>query len=390
MRPLVLHVWLDADSLIVSLQADTAGGAISIDGATARETRAPAGSCATCGETRCFRHETKPSTRTGRTAFVVDEFWPEHDAYLATLRRPDDILCLPLDGRRWGLPQYGWQTQGYAGVAGAPIAALRRAVESRRAGQQGAARQIIQLRAAERLSTSLARHLDVTTTRLCVAQTLLPFLWRRGELGGRRFTVLMTRLPMRVLHARLDAAYAVHPSRSTLDDFRAAEDLVAAEEEALAAADALVTPHRDIAELFGERAILLDWHRPDRARVTPSRARRIAFPGPTIARKGAYELREALRGLDVELMPLGSDLEGNTFWNGVRLRAPHAGWLSDVAAVVQPALVEDRPRRLLAALHAGVPVIATRACGIAPQDGLTLVPVGDVPALADAIRALLG
>jgi glycosyltransferase involved in cell wall biosynthesis len=51
-------------------------------------------------------------------------------------------------------------------------------------------------------------------------------------------------------------------------------------------------------------------------------------------------------------------------------------------------LIEEQPRALLAALAAGIPVIATPACGIAPRPGLTLVPEGDVYSLARAIKAL--
>jgi glycosyltransferase involved in cell wall biosynthesis len=58
-----------------------------------------------------------------------------------------------------------------------------------------------------------------------------------------------------------------------------------------------------------------------------------------------------------------------------------------VRALVHPALVEAAPRRLLEALAAGVPVIATEACGIAPQPGLTIVPPGDIEALAEAMHA---
>jgi glycosyltransferase involved in cell wall biosynthesis len=59
-----------------------------------------------------------------------------------------------------------------------------------------------------------------------------------------------------------------------------------------------------------------------------------------------------------------------------------------VAAVVQPALLEDAPRRLLAALSAGLPAIATRACGVPEQKGLTLVPESDVDALIAALRSI--
>jgi glycosyltransferase involved in cell wall biosynthesis len=117
---------------------------------------------------------------------------------------------------------------------------------------------------------------------------------------------------------------------------------------------------------------------------------RIAFPGPTIARKGAYEVREAARVLDLEIVCLGSELEGAGFWDGVKTRGAYPQWLTSVAAVVQPAIVEDRPRHLLAALAAGVPVIATAACGIAKHERLTIVPENDAPALIAALRTVVG
>jgi hypothetical protein len=123
--------------------------------------------------------------------------------------------------------------------------------------------------------------------------------------------------------------------------------------------------------------------------------RRIAFPGPTVARKGAHELREAARALDLEIVLLGNEPEGPDFWRDVpTVRTDTAGdpgtWLDGVAAVVQPALVEDRPRHLLTALAAGVPVIATDACGLASHERLTIVPPDDIPALITALRTVLG
>ena len=98
-------------------------------------------------------------------------------------------------------------------------------------------------------------------------------------------------------------------------------------------------------------------------------------------------MREAAKALDLDVVLLGSELEGADFWSGVRTRRPDpANWLEGVCAVVQPALLEDAPRRLLAALASGVPVIATRACGLPEQDGLTLVPEGDANALIAVLR----
>jgi hypothetical protein len=298
---------------------------------------------------------------------------------------------------RWGLDRYRWDTAGFAGIGTAPLETFSRAMISRRLQAQGPARLMAQLSAAERLARRFSSVLSAEVSEVCVAQSLLPFLWREGHLGGRGFRVLMTRLPMAELQSRLDRAWGRHPERASLRDFRAPVWLVEAESRALEAAEIIISPHEEILSLFPDKALRLDWHRPDLSAMGHGRppARRIAFPGPVIARKGAYELRAAARELDFEVMALGSALEGADFWRGVRLCAGSTGigpeaWLRDVAAVVQPALIEDQPRRLLAALSAGVPVIATSACGISPRPGLALVPEGDAPRLAQALRDILG
>lgn len=382
---LLLRVQVERDELVVGLFAvdarDRAKDSTIPDGDVPMHA---AQSCGSCGETSCFRHNDEQSGN-ARRAFVVDEYWTEFDAFIAGERMARDVLCLPLDGRRRGLPQYGWSTQGFANVGSAVLTTVIRGLTLRLA-PQGPARREAELRAAERLARRLARYLAPDVTEIVVAQTLLPYLWRDGHLGGRKITVLMTRLPMGELQARLDAAARLHPERGTLSDFRADPVLMRAEAEALAAADSIVTPHAEIAALFGERAILLDWTEPKARIAHAPGSRRIAFPGPTIARKGAYELREAARALDLEVVLLGSELEGEGFWRGVRTsRDTGAG----VAAVVQQAIIEDKPRRLLAALASGIPVIATRECGLPPQEGLTLIPANDSDALIEALRAAI-
>jgi hypothetical protein len=363
---------------------------------------AVARSCATCGETGCFRHEHRDQHGSGdaadidRCAFLVDENWPEFQEYVEGARRPCDLLGLPLDGVTWRLARYRWKREGFAQVGSAPLQALRRAIGVRRAPAQGAARRHAEQIGARRIAAWLSRLLTLDVTKVVVAQSLLPFLWREGHLGGREVEVLMTRLPMGELHARLDRALAAHPERSTLGDFRAFQELVDAETEALVHASRIVTPHTEIARLYADKAITLEWRRPAvRPIGRPAPApRRIAFPGPTVARKGAYELREAARALDLEVVLLGSELEGPGFWSGVKTRKfDLAGgghrWLEEVAVVVQPAIAEDRPRHLLMALAAGVPVIATPACGLPAQAGLTLVPADDLRALTEALRSHL-
>ena len=391
--PLLLRVQLERNDLVVGLfaRSSEATNELTDPRHDGEAVRSAATSCASCGETGCFRHETGLARAVGATAFLVDAFWPEFDSFIARRRTARDTICLPIDGRRWNRPQYGWSTEGFAKIVTAPLATLQRSWSSRRMAAQGAARQTALLSAAEKLAQRYARALTEDVTAVCVAQPLLPFLWRSGDLGGRRFSVLMTRLPMGVLQARLDAAAAGRPERATLSDFRAPRELVAAEAEALAAADAIVTPHAEIADWSGERAVRLDWVSPPPRKIDRSpRARRIAFPGPTVARKGAYELREAARALDLEILLLGSELEGAEFWTGLRVQHGRSSdWLRTVAAVVQPAFVEDRPRPLLAALAAGVPVIATAACGLSARHGLTIVPECDTEALVRAIAEIV-
>ena len=392
LAPVRIEARLTRDDLVIRFRSDRAAEKPS-DPESATEPAAVARSCATCGEVSCFRHEHRPHPiRGGLTAYLVDENWPEFQDYVARTRVPDDEFGMPLNGARWRLARYRWGVPGFACTGAATLQAVRRMIDIRRAPAQGPARRNAELRGAERIARRLARLLTPEVTRVCVAQSLLPFLWRDGHLGGREVEVMMTRLPMGELQARLDAAFAAHPERATLGDFRAPAELVGAEAEALAYAARIITPHRDIARLFPDRAVVLDWKLPDRRASAAAASRRVAFPGPTIARKGAYELHEAARALGLEVVALGNELEGPGFWQGIAVRRPSPGadQLAGVAAVVQPAFVEERPRVLLTALAAGVPVIATPACGLAAQDGVTLVPAGDTAALVEALKSALG
>src|SRR5204863_3813816 len=125
------------------------------------------------------------------------------------------------------------------------------------------------------------------------------------------------------------------------------------------------SPRRPSCSTGGGRPCCHAWSPRHRLAVSP-------FPAQTVARKGAYEVRDAARALDLDVLLLGSELEGPDFWDGVRTRkfdnpCEPNGWLKEVALVVQPAIAEERPRYLLAALAADVPVIAAPACGLASQ-----------------------
>jgi len=395
--PLRVEAWMDARTLTVRLrgprpaeeaEAPKAPGRVRVLRVLGGGPR----SCVSCGDAACFRHLDAPGgPAVGRAAHLVDAWSPEHDRWLVGERRDGDVLGVPLDGRRFRKPQYAWSTEGAARVHQGWRATLARAWRSRRLAAQGAERQRALLAAAAALAESYVPILDYDVTHVVVAQNLLPFLWRAGHLGGRTFDVLMAGPPMAELHARLDAAARLHPGSSTLADFRTDEALLRDEAEALAHARRIVTPHRDVAALFPGRAELLEWASPAPRTRRPNAGPRprIVFPGPTAGRKGAYELREALAGMEVELVAMGSRLEGAGFWGGVPLAAPEAYWLDGADLVVLPAFVENQPRRLLAALAAGVPVIATPACGLGAREGLTLVPAGDAASLREAMEIVL-
>jgi hypothetical protein len=158
---------------------------------------------------------------------------------------------------------------------------------------------------------------------------------------------------------------------------------------ALFEARELFTAHREISACLPGKMVLLDW-----APATPMRGRRggrkILLPAFALARKGAYALREAIAGLDLELLVAGTAVECESFWAGLPVRRLTPGEApAEIAAVVEPAIVEHQPRALLAALAAGIPVIATPACGLGREQGANIVPAMDAPALREALIAVL-
>jgi len=148
-------------------------------------------------------------------------------------------------------------------------------------------------------------------------------------------------------------------------------------------------PGARIAAADPSRTRHLDWIAPvARGRIAQG-GKSILFPASALARKGTYAMREALQGLDLDVIVAGraQDHEGD-FRRGVRARPLEgAEWPCQLAAVVLPALVEHEPRPLLKTLAHGLPVIATEECGLGDVCGLTTVPVCDAQALRNVIIA---
>ncbi|CAN5665102.1 hypothetical protein BH09VER1_BH09VER1_01040 [soil metagenome] len=385
-----VDTWLTAqltrEELIVRLLAteDLQPVARTVDEST--DEAAPVETCETCGIGDCFRHASAAALpRSGGAAFLLDAYQPEFDTWLREQRQPGDHLLVPLDSRRYRLGPYRWSTSGFATIHQAPLAVVHRSLVSRKLASQGAPRQRALLAMDHAMATALARRLPPLANHLTVSQNLLPFLWHDGWLGGRTFDVLMTRAPLRELEQQLDRAAQAHPESPTLADFRAPTEIVQWEAEALAAASRWITPHSAIAP---GRTHLLDWQLPKQAPIP--RGTDVIFPASTLGRKGAYELREAARQLGNITIRLGGPiLESPNFWSGLNVQPAGENWLQNAAVVVLPAWVEHQPRRLLRAVAAGIPVIASEACGLKNVPGVTTIPCGDAEALKSAITSTL-
>lgn len=386
--PFRIEARLDADNLIVEFRGEKTEQKTLHQINPRNAKPAEIGSCATCEVGDCHRVMQTPVERNfGRAAWLVDEFTPEFDTYITSERENHDLLAIPLDGKRFKKANYAWNTTGFKQVRQSLYVTALRSYRSRKLAAQGAARQLNLLAMYQALAHSYARRLRFDILHVTVQQNLLPYLWRSGHLGGRTFDVLMNALPMAELQKKLDHAAGLHPNSTTLGDFRADPYLVAAESEALANARRIITPHTEIASLFGERATLLDWEISSATRTAMPKNEKpvIVFPASTVGRKGCYELREAIRAIDVKLITLGPFIEDSDFWNGFDVERGASDWLDRADLVVLPAFVEHRPRRLLSAAARNIPVIASPECGVGNVAGVTTVEAGNSERLRSAI-----
>jgi len=389
--PFRIEASLRKGALVVTLRGG-ASPATCKDGDLREEERLGANDCTSCGETDCHRHEAEqplsPYGEEGPTAWLVDACWPEFSILFAATARPEDALFVPQRLRR--SPRHAWPDGVVASETCATLVALRRALGLRQAPREGRALHDMLLRYDEALARHYARKLSYLHTHLVISQNLLPHLWRLGELQGRSFDVLMVRHPMATLQAKLDAAKAYYPKSITLGDFRAPDDIVEAESAALDTARTLLTPHSGIAGADPARTRHLDWIVPVARDRIARGGKSILFPASVLARKGAYALREAIRGLDLEVVVTGSAREHDgDFWGDSRVRPLENGhWPVELAAVVLPALVEHEPRALLKALAHGLPVIATEECGLAANHDVLKVPAFDSHSLRQQLLQL--
>ena len=348
----------------------------------------PPASCGSCGIHSCeLNAETKLCrVPLAQEAWFVDEVWPEFDAYLsrrdasrARLFAPWKDFLLPIDS-------YRWNCASRLPVVAARILTLRRSLAMRSGRLRGGKRQAILENFDRQYAAAFSRRISYNTGQLVVWQNFLPFLAHDKTLGGREYDVLLWRAPRHILEKTLDLAAKHYPQSPTLGDFRSAPDLAEAEWKALERARQIVTPHRQLAELYPHKTVVLDWVWPSttEARVPGTR---IAFGGPTVARRGAYLVRSAMKRLGLPLLVLGRNVEQDDFWESVDTeeRALGPDCLDEVGLLISPALTDFKPRLLMRALRSGIRVIATKACGLPEMENLHFVDPFDENELVEVI-----
>lgn len=365
-----LEVELDATHLEVRIKAKRPGKVIEEGEVLPTVARAaPSGDCLTCGQTACFRHPAATSAHApsqGHSAFLLDHRWPEFDEWCRGHARENDRWFVPLDGQKYSKDNYAWRVPKGAMVTRAVILTLAQSLRQRRLPAQGAVRQAALLKRDRDLARYYAERLSPECRHLVVSQNLLPHLWQSGVMGGRTFDVLMERWPLAELQKRLDEAAQRHPESPTLSDFRADPVLLRMENEALARAGKLITPHRAIAEHFGPRAWVLDWKMPEAGRRPERSGAHFFLPASPLGRKGIYDLVDFGR----KLVVLGKAGEGA---GGEFFRQGSMSDLFTARAVVLPAWIEHQPRLALEALASGIPVYATADCGLPDHELLTVL-----------------
>lgn len=388
-----LEVQLDATDLIVRIRSHTN------EPHKEQRFQSPSlrphatGDCLTCNQTSCFRHPSANAAHApglGHSAFLLDARWPEFDQWCAGHSRENDNWFLPLDAARWKKPNYAWSPPQKTRIHHATSVTLLRSLRQRRLPAQGAIHQKALLEADAGLANYYARRISPECRHLIVSMNLLPHLWRLGVLGGRTFDVLVDRWPLAELQRILDEAKSAHPDSPTLGDFRADPQLLRDESAALAPAGRLITPHRAIAAHFGERAWLLEWHMPKPEKRTNAPSPRLFLPCSPLGRKGIHELAEALQGKNIQLLILGSAREGGAQdpLHRIDHQAATLADLSTATALILPAWIEHQPRIALRALAMGIPVIATKTCGLPNHPHLIQINKPDPSEITTAIDSL--
>ncbi|QNR23849.1 VanW family protein [Croceimicrobium hydrocarbonivorans] len=386
-----IEVKLTADKLIVSFKSAEASVESNAK-RTALRHSSLINDCYSCGNVACFKHpkQEPEKAETASSCFILDERWPEFDQYIQSIKRESDSFILPLAPNKVvSSDRYKWRAaQNHKKTRYNSLASIARAVQLRRAAKYGSSNIFeLQLKWDQKLARKAAAKIPIDSQHLVISQNLLPFLYKSGALGGGTYDVLMTRLPMESLHAKLDRAFAKHPGSPTLKDFRAPSYLIDWENKALNRARKIISPHQEIVNLFSAKASPLNWQHDPIATDKP-KGRKILFPASALGRKGAYEMKEIASELNLEFMVSGRSIEAANFWDGLNTQS-FDGDYDQIGLIIYPTYIEHQPRTILKAIAKGIPIITTTACGIKASEQVQVLSAGDRAGLLHAVQGYL-
>lgn len=346
--------------------------------------------CYSCGNMACFKHHDKTGVEQeiATTTFILDEKWPEYDKYVSQTATKADHFILPLKKNRWiKTNRYSWAAAHPQKTKATQFQGLFRALKLRFAPKNKNNVFELSLQLDKKIAKAAARQIPIDATHVVIAQNLLPYIYETGALGGRTFDVFMTRLPFEKLHERLDLAFTFHNESPTLNDFRASKELIALENKALTSARKIITPHSELAAIFKNKAVKLDWQIPAIPNGQPN-GTKVLFPASAVGRKGAYEMRRLAKELQLELVISGRTIETAHFWQDLKIEKFNGDW-RQIGLVVYPTYVEHQPRLLLKAVAQGIPVITTTASGLEPSAQVEVLEINNFEQLKNAVHAAL-
>lgn len=342
--------------------------------------------CYSCGNFACFKHpdRTSATQEIATTTFILDEKWPEYDKFITDTAAASNNFILPLKKNRFlKTDRYSWTSANQEKTKTTDFQGLYRAIKLRFAPKNKNNVFELGLQLDKKIAIAAARQIPIDSTHLVISQNLLPYIFETGALGGRTFDVLMTRLPFEKLHERLDFAYANHKESPTLNDFRASKELIELENKALTRARQIITPHSEIAEIFKNKVVKLDWLISNTANGQ-MKGYKILFPASAVGRKGAYEIKRLAKELQLDLTISGKTIENENFWEDLKIDNFNGDY-SEIELVVYPTFVEHQPREVLKAISEGIPVITTTACGINRSDQVVIVEINNFEQLKNEV-----
>ena len=388
--PFRIEIEISADKLKVQFKA-SAKPTNEVNTSKATLASSKLNDCYSCGNIACFKHPDRTLTKPQRaiTTFILDEKWDEYDDYIKTVETETDFFILPLQADNFlGSRRHNWTIRNKKNINTRSWAALQRIFISRLFARFRANPFSLAINLDRKVAIELSKHIPLESTHMVVSQNLLPFIWEAGVLGGRTFDVLMSRLPMEKLHERLDLAYAKYPDSKTLNDFRASAHLIDTENTALTRSRHIITPHQEIADIFNNKAIKLNWSLP-KANEKKQTGNKILFPASALGRKGAYEIKQLAKELSLSIVITGQAEEHSDFWDGVQTERAGIDPFENIGLVVYPTYVEHQPRLLLKAISLGLPIVTTAASGLRQTENVTIIPMGDFDTLRQVVTEKL-